>query len=63
MSQKSGTRKSRSEKVVKDIRDAQAVFSGRQDQDRAGRIEGRGQHCRAVPPRGHYFKGVSELVG
>ena len=54
MRQKPGTRKSHGEKVVKGHppRHTQAVFSGREDPDCAGRPEGRGQHCRAVPPRG-----------
>jgi len=32
--------------------DPQTVFLRRDDQDCSGRAKWRGQHCRAVPPRG-----------
>src|SRR5271163_4306573 len=43
-------------------RDASAFFSGREDQHRIGRAPWRGEHSRALPPRGDRLVDVLWLV-
>ena len=64
MSQKSGTKQSHGEIVVKEIRRAtRKQYSAEEnDQDRSRWPEGRGQHCGAVPSRGHRPVSVLQLV-
>ena len=60
MRQHSNLAKDTAEKVVKDIR--RATRGGGKDPDRFGRPARRGQHRRAVPPRGYRAEPVLSLV-
>jgi hypothetical protein len=64
MKQKSVSGKAPAEKVLKDIRrqTTQALFGRGKDPYRAGGVAGRGEHLRAVPPRGHRRLDVLRLV-
>lgn len=64
MNSKHSSPKKPAKQVVRDIRRAapSAFFCGRQDQDRAGRIARRGQHCRAVSQGGYRPEPVLHMV-
>jgi hypothetical protein len=63
MKQKSVPGKAPADQVIKDIRrQSPALFGGREDPYRSGGVARRGEHLRAVPPRGHRRLDVLRLV-
>ena len=64
MRQHSNLAKDTAEKVVKDIPpgDTQAIFGRGEDPHRSGGSARRGQHRRAMPPRGYRAEPVLSLV-